>query len=139
MTERERLTELLNESLNKGSEFCLKQDCSECSYYKMNCWGAVNADYLLANGVIVPPCKVGSSVFRIVEMGTGIHYKQVGRCGIGHAKGYKIVPCEEKTKRFIRSVVVTKNNFFDVYENWGKTVFLSRELAEKALAERSKA
>ena len=82
------------------------------------------------------PCKVGDTVYRIVEMGTGIHYKQVGRYEVGCTKGYKIVPCEEKKKRFIRSVVVTKNNFFDICENFGKTVFLSREDAEKALKER---
>lgn len=91
------------------------------------------ADFLLANGVIVPPCKVGDTVYRIVKMGTGIHYKQIGRCGIGHTQGYKIVPCEEKIKRFIRSVTVTKNNLFDICENFGKTVFLTKEEAEKAL------
>ena len=36
-------------------------------------------------------------------------------------------------KRFIRTVEVTKNNFFDVCENWGKTVFLTKEEAEQAL------
>lgn len=133
MNERERLVEFIlecdksNEVLSCFNERPRKRQAAE-----------IIADDLLANGALCPPCKVGSSVYRIVEMGTGIHYKQVGRCGIGHAEGYKIVPCEEKTKRFIRSVAVTKNNFFDVYENWGKTVFLSREEAEKALAERSK-
>lgn len=28
------------------------------------------ADYLLANGVIVPPCKVGDMVYRIADDGT---------------------------------------------------------------------
>ena len=91
------------------------------------------ADYLLANGVILPPCKVGDMVYRVIEMGTGIRFKQVGRCGIGHSQGYKIVPCEEKIKRFIRTVEVSKNNFFDICENFGKTVFLTREEAEAKL------
>ena len=131
MNERERLAELINAAKERYLTMPLINACKPYFIYFL-------ADHLLANGVIVPPCKVGDTVYRIVEMGTGIHYKQVGRCGIGHAKGYKIAPCEEKTKRFIRSVVVTKNNFFDVYENWGKTVFLTREEAEKARAERSK-
>ena len=92
------------------------------------------AEHLLANGVIVPPCKVGDTVYRVVEMGTGIHFKQVGRCGIGHSQGYKIVPCEEKIKRFIRTVEVSKNNFFDICENFGKTVFLTKEEAEQVLS-----
>lgn len=137
MNERERFMKLLREAEAKCAN---TGQCRLCEQYGKggDCQRELTTDYLLANGALCPPCKVGSAVYRIVEMGTGVHYKQVGRCGIGHAKGYKIVPCEEKTKRFIRSVVVTKNNFFDVYENWGKTVFLTREEAEKALAERSK-
>ena len=87
------------------------------------------ADHLLANGVIVPPCKMGTTVYRVVEMGTGVHYKQVGR----HGYGFKFVPCEEKIKRFIRTVEVTKNNFFDICVNFGKTIFLTKEEAERAL------
>lgn len=123
MNERERLIEILSKTIYPKEGV----DPAE-----------VVADYLLDNGVIVPPCKVGDTVYRIVEMGTGIHYKQKGRCGIGHSQGYKIIPCEEKIKRFIRSVEVTKNNFFDVCENFGKTVFLTQAEAEKALAERGK-
>ena len=90
------------------------------------------ADYLLANGVIAPPCKVGDSVFRIVKMSTGITStirairKKANTTGI-------IQPCEPTIKRFIRCVTVTKNNFFDVCENFGKTVFLTKEEAEAAL------
>ena len=96
MTERERLIELLKNEQSRYSEDI--------------------ADYLLANGVIVPPCKVGQTVYRIVEMSTGVMMNST----------YTI-------KRFIRTVEVTKNNFFDVCENWGKTVFLTKEEAEKAL------
>ena len=111
----------------------LEAECGFSRYMTDDERRAKLADHLLANGVIVPPCKVGDTVYRIVKMGTGIHYKQIGRCGIGHTQGYKIVPCEEKIKRFIRSVTVTKNNLFDICENFGKTVFFTREEAEKAL------
>lgn len=120
---RDRLVELLKKADDYASGVCT--DYNEAQ--------EVCADFLLSNGVIVPPCKVGDTVYRIVKMGTGIHYKQIGRCGIGHTQGYKIVPCEEKIKRFIRSVTVTKNNLFDICENFGKTIFLTREEAEKAL------
>lgn len=123
---RDRLIELLKGAENKVSEMLTRP-------LELEEWLGIYADYLLANGVIVPPCKVGDTVYRVIEMGTGIHFKQVGRCGIGHSQGYKIVPCEEKIKRFIRTVEVSKNNFFDICENFGKTVFLTREEAEAKL------
>ena len=70
------------------------------------------ADYLLANGVIVPPCKVGDMVYRIVEMSTGTTSKirairrEVKTTGV-------IIPCKPTIKRFIRCVTVTKNNLID--------------------------
>lgn len=86
----------------------------------------VLADYLLENGVIVPPCKMGDTVYRVVTMGTGVTFKKVG---------YNIYREREQTiKRFIRCVEVTKNNFFDICENFSKTVFLTEEEAEEALA-----
>lgn len=124
MTDRERLIGLLNATFDV-------QDALEGFITAQH-----TADHLLANGVIVPPCKVGDTIYRIVEMGTRIHYKQVGRFEIGHTRGYKIVPCTENIKRFIRSCAVTKNNFFDVCENIGETVFLTKEEAEQALKER---
>lgn len=48
MTERERLIELLD------------QNCGYSEEQKAE----TLADYLLANGVIVPPCKVGDKVYQ---------------------------------------------------------------------------
>ena len=85
----------------------------------------VVADYLLDNGVIVPPCKVGDTVYSIVE---GISFVLVGEV-------YEYVVGRE---HFVfRS---TRKGYFtlDFTEiDIGKTVFLTREEAEKALAERS--
>ncbi len=67
-------------------------------------------DYLLANGVIVPPCKVGDTVYQ--TDGVGLY---------------------ESTIKNI--VYETKNIAFDE-RAIGKTVFLSREEAEAALEER---
>ena len=55
MTQKERLVELLEE------------------YYDMMCNQTADvelADYLLSNGVIVPPCKVGDTVY-ILQFDTG--------------------------------------------------------------------
>ena len=85
----------------------------------------VIADYLLDNGVIVPPCKVGDTVYSIVE---GIDLVLVGEV-------YEYVVGRE---HFVfRS---TRKGYFTLdftESDIGKTVFLTREEAEKALAERS--
>ena len=90
------------------------------------------ADYILADGWIRPPCKVGDTVYRIVEMSTGITSKirairkKEKQTGI-------IQPCEPTIKRFIRCVTVTKNNIIDCCENYNKTVFATREEAVRVL------
>ena len=53
MTERERLIELIREAMRKH-EITIENYVIPTSDYI--------ADYLLANGVIVPPCKVGDTV-----------------------------------------------------------------------------
>ena len=52
MTERERLIELLNNSLTGSVGLSSVLSTSI-------------ADYILANGVIVPPCKVGDTVYYV--------------------------------------------------------------------------
>ena len=78
------------------------------------------ADHLLANGVIVPPCKVGQTVYYLHEyvnrvyegeVTSFIYVSDTNRFGIHYDGGYGI---------------------------FGRYVFLTREEAEKALAERSK-
>lgn len=58
-TQRGRLINLIRESV-KG-----------CSMY----WSRCIADYLLANGVIVPPCKVGDMVYVIDKFGDIVELK----------------------------------------------------------------
>lgn len=78
------------------------------------------AEYLLANGVIVPPCKIGQTVYCIVE-------------------GFDVV-----MEGHIRQLIVAEGIFIDCvirgYFNQvfhsskiGKTVFLTKEEAEQAL------
>lgn len=104
MTQREKLIELLKSS----------------SQYVNECDGLVEriADHLLANGVIVPPCKVGDTVYYI------------------HEGGYRVY--EGKVTNFIY-VANTKSfgiHYDGGYGIFGRYVFLSREEAEKALASR---
>ena len=102
MNNRDRLIELL---ANSGCSADLE------TYQEI-------ADHLLANGVIVPPCKVGDIV----------HYP--------YDYGNKVL---EKT---VKSIVIENNDkWLDVgvsflpFENIGKTVFLTKEEAEEKLKE----
>lgn len=80
------------------------------------------ADYLIENGVIIPPCKIGDTVYKCHT----VNFKHTG----------------EITKRTIKQITFSAftvtddgaSGWFDI-DNLGKTVFLTREEAEKALKE----
>ena len=92
------------------------------------------ADDLLANGVILPPCKVGDRVF-IIE-------KEYRLNKVEH----KIITCEiefiyvsSKTKRYHTKKLecpYMDNGFNFRPKDIGKTVFLTKEEAEQKLKER---
>ena len=101
------------------------------------------ADHLLANGVIVPPCKVGDMVYRhnIVvwdcECCNCEHYRVGGfgdpsECG-ATKDGFKHPDCIEITEE---TVTQTDILHYLCYNEFGKTVFLTKEDAERALKER---
>lgn len=106
MSERERLIELLKQDCH-----CKDEDCSNCSRNGI-CFTHRQTDYLLENGVIVPPVKVGDTIYMIVE------------------KRAKIT---REYFRFIKKTKLTFLNLERVLKDWGKTVFLTKEEAEKAL------
>ena len=84
------------------------------------------ADYLLANGVIVPPCKAGD----IVWFDT---YKKNGTVSLGiqpHKVDRIDVVCVVGEKELIET------KLHDWY--FGKTVFLTKEEAEEKLKELGK-
>ena len=111
MTEREILVELLDIIIQPGEKTL----------------GDI-ADYLIANGVIVPPCKVGDTLYVISQM-----------------KDKRILPfVNEYQATYIQvgkrkcKVYHEKDGFIKIFlqDNFGKTVFLTREEAEKALKKR---
>jgi hypothetical protein len=85
------------------------------------------ADHLLENGVIMPPCKVGDKVFVLSRYYTGDW--KIHDCTVNDITIYK-------NNTFIRMFENGKNIFAEETTQIGKTVFLTREEAEKALAER---
>ena len=108
MNDRDRLIELIQNAVNG------------CARH----WAEIIADRLLANGVIVPPCKVGHVLFYIDRYSGEVEEDEV--------KFFTV------TKNGIKPILTRHNiKFWEMYK-WGKTVFLTKEEAEKALAERSK-
>jgi hypothetical protein len=79
-------------------------------------FGEWYADYLLANGVIVPPCKVGDTVYCI-------RYDKARKPFV------KPLP--------VRSVTIWEKGKFTVFTSredyFGETAFLTREEAEQTL------
>ena len=80
--------------------------------------GAI-ADHLLANGVIVPPCKVGDTVYEI-------------EYGIGSYELWEKNLCKTEVKAIC---ILTENDYHPL-NRIGKDVFLTKEDGEQVLKER---
>lgn len=112
---RDRLIELISDMENK----LLRSYPYTTDEYRI----ASIADHLIENGAIIPPCKVGDTVYKC------------------HTVNLK--PTGEITKRTIKQITFSAftvtddgaSGWFDI-DDIGKTVFLTREDAEKALRER---
>jgi hypothetical protein len=84
------------------------------------------ADFLLANGVIVPPCKVGDTVYQIQPTRNRVQAYEV--------TSYKF----NGISYFFSWVLKDRKGFYENVEGFsdiqiGKTVFLAKEEAEQAL------
>ncbi len=118
MTERERLIDLLNDVIDLPCDGELIADVAE---------------HLLDNGVILPPVKVGDTVYELLfydgkpdgyyeRIVTGYHYTQENH--YGNLKDNEYLCVVGKYCNHTRHINTSKI---------GKTVFLSREDAEAAL------
>ena len=123
---RDRLIELIGskvcEDYSPTCDEWQPHSCEKC--FANDCRIGELADHLIANGVIVPPCKMGDKLYRIFTMESDAIPPWVGSD-------------PETVKRI---GVATQNilgnwNVFPM-EYFGKTVFLTREEAENALKAR---
>ena len=83
-----------------------------CAQY----WADVIADKLIAEGVIVPPCKVGDTVYCI-------RYNLHRKANVKELEVMSVTYCKDGGWMIFTS----KNDF------WNKTAFATREEAEKHL------
>ncbi len=120
MTERERLIELI-----KNGFFTKSVYEALCTNKRKAC--DFLADYLLENGVIVPPVKIGQSIWTAENFTDNVP-----------REGYITVieyDCNSSYDFWTSFGKIPLSAEFS-FEEIGKTVFLTREEAEKALEER---
>lgn len=117
MTDRDRLIELIKEyPCMSTAEDCFMESVAEDL-----------ADYLLANGVIVPPCKVGQTVFYANPHQFDFAFR-------GKILSYSL----DAAHLWFNCHYDNGLNIWHPIEDLGKTVFLTKEEAERALKEREK-
>lgn len=120
MTERERLIELLMQ----GDIAAAKQGVFNCCMCKRE--AEILADFLLENGVIAPPVQVGATVYCTDS------YRHL-------IKPLEIIGFEVDYTKRICKYYCSGGDYTPAWfkpAEMGKTVFLTREEAEKALKER---
>ena len=95
---------------------------SLCSYTRLRELAEADKD----GRVVVLPCKVGQRVFALMDMDKHISECEIKQIGMGNKIGFiDLEPIGARGRKY----GVSLNGF-------GKTVFLTREEAEKALEER---
>jgi hypothetical protein len=116
---RNRLIELLKKADEYASGVCTDYDEAQ----------EVCADYLLAEGVIVPPCFIGQEIWHTTK-----HYD--GRIEI--RKG-KVSMLQQKNDKSWKIRITVNSSVWDFTPNEiGTQYFLTREEAEKSLERREK-
>ena len=116
---RDRLIELLNNFKYECLMSCKdgfitkKESCDDCVIDQL-------ADYLLANGIIVPPCKVGQVLF-VIESGRIIESK---------VKEYEY---SSNSQNGVHWHIIFEELFAMSEAHIGKTVFYTRKEAMQAL------
>lgn len=118
---KQRLMELLN-------DYCIDADLGSWEKEAL-------ADYLINSGVIVLPVKVGQTVY--------VPWRWDGQQGVAYGEVDEINFYDSKMNyMFLIDMASDDESYNQAFGGWvtgdciGKTVFLTREEAEKALAER---
>lgn len=81
------------------------------------------ADYLLANDVVCPPCKVGDKIYDISEFLDGTNSPEM----------YEFKAENITITKLNGEIIFEIDSLFMRHSDFGKALFLSKEEAEKAL------
>lgn len=114
---RDRLVELLN-FVQCKAECCSALDGGRCGDLDNldRCQIEAIADHLIANGVVLPPCKVGDTVYSFAYPRTDI------------------IVIDKETVEDLHFIVETDECYYDE-RDIGRTVFLTKDQAEQKLKE----
>ena len=140
MNVREKLVGLLDDMQRSGT-----------GYFGSAIENKKIADYLIKHGVIVPPCKVGDTVWLLDEkcMYSGdknkpwdcceqywdnVYHKGMLGCKGNDDEG-NIICCEKKEMEWYAKQIEYSLELYKPHIVLGKNLFLSREEAERALKE----
>ena len=129
MTERERLIELLKKAPYGANAITLSNK------HKDSILGEI-ADYLLENGVIMPPVSLGDKIYEIISPKDREPYFITATvCAVHIADGSRN-SCQRKRESYIVAECPgTKYVHKYPISKFGKTVFLTQEEAKQALKE----
>lgn len=117
---KEKLIELLNAMIDENKD--------------KNITTEVMADYLIQNGVLVPPCKVGDTVYAFCEYWGVVLPYFVETLEISYYNKNENCYLYEANCTNAEQTDLLDSIDFD-FDDIGKTVFLTKEEAEKKLKE----
>lgn len=144
MIERERLKDLLKEIRKHPQITCPKPNIDSCYRCRYDLGGVECdivsriADHLFANGVIVSPCKIGDMVYVHDKWGRTediCSYQITNLTITQNKKG--VWTKKYRAMWFVNGKTVDAQFNFE-FEDIGKTVFLTKDEAEKALKKKGK-
>ncbi len=136
---KDKLIELIDTADEECKQF---KSCKSCSGYgkSSRCMNYHIADHILADGWIRLPCKVGDMVYELKANGRIVKgiVQSIHQNLVGNEQGRWIVAswfdnyyADSKTAGF-----ECGSHLYSPFEAFGKTIFLTKEEAEKALKER---
>ena len=118
---RDRLVELVDEAFEKCDDYFGTPSVVQV------------VDYLLENGVVVPPCNVGETVYYIHETYWDKNYKDYIETKELKEDVVQIVECPELKTNLMLEV---KEFDWDLFNNWlNGEIFLTKDQAEQKLKE----
>lgn len=133
MSDRDRLIKLLLKEQEASIEYAQQKIKAILNNAIVDCLKTpfeFSADYLLANGVVLPPVEVGQTVWYI----KGGYYRKTGL----EATPIKVTEINKKWHSKILCWGFIANGTRYRFSSIGKTVFLTKEEAEEKLKELGK-
>lgn len=127
------MKERLREMIREAEKICdQRKQCEGCIGLSdgCECVDRLITEYLIENGVIVPPCKIGDKVYVLSQK--SIQEYTVHAIEIN--ENSTTIKCYSWLAE--RESLLHKHIAYFGETDFGKTVFTAKEEAEKALAER---